>query len=38
MIASLHDEEGLITVDGFYDDVEDVSPQERDLMASAPLA
>ena len=35
MIASLHDEEGLITIDGFYDDVEDVSAQERELMASA---
>ena len=37
MIASLHDEEGRITIDGFYDDVEDVSAQERDLMASAPF-
>ena len=38
MIASLHDEEGRITIDGFYDDVEDVSAQERDLMASAPFS
>ena len=38
MIASLHDEEGLITIDGFYDDVEDVSAQERELMASAPFS
>ena len=38
MIASLHDEEGRITVDGFYDDVEDVSPEERELMASAPFS
>ena len=38
MIASLHDEEGHITIDGFYDDVEDVSAQERDLMASAPFS
>ena len=38
MISSLHDEKGRITVDGFYDDVEDVSAQERDLMASAPFS
>lgn len=38
MIASLHDEKGRITIDGFYDDVEDVSAQERDLMASAPFS
>lgn len=38
MIASLHDKEGRITIDGFYDDVEDVSAQERDLMASAPFS
>ncbi|HCE85824.1 MAG TPA: dipeptidase [Bacteroidetes bacterium] len=38
MIASLHDEEGRITIDGFYDDVEDVSTEERELMASAPFS
>ena len=37
MIASLHDEEGE-SLDGFYDDVEDVSTQERDLMASVIFA
>ena len=38
MIASLHDEEGRITIDGFYDDVKDVSTEERELMASAPFS
>jgi acetylornithine deacetylase/succinyl-diaminopimelate desuccinylase-like protein len=38
MIASLHDKEGRITVDGFYDDVEDVSAEEKDLMAGAPFS
>ena len=37
MIASLHDEEGRITVEGFYDGVEIVSDQERALMAKAPF-
>ena len=38
MIASLHDEDGRINVDGFYDDVEGVSTEERDLMANAPFS
>lgn len=37
MIASLHDENGRITVPGFYDDVMDVNPEERADMARAPF-
>ncbi len=32
MIASLIDDEGHITIDGFYDNVEELSPEERSLM------
>lgn len=38
MIASLHDEKGRITVKGFYDDVEEVSHEERALMNTAPFS
>ncbi|MEY2963169.1 MAG: hypothetical protein RL754_430 [Bacteroidota bacterium] len=38
MIASLHDENGQITVEGFYDGVEIVSDEERALMAQAPFS
>ena len=38
MIASLHDEEQRITIDGFYDDVEDVSDADRKEMAKAPFS
>lgn len=38
MIASLHDDNGRITVPGFYDDVMDVSPEERADMARAPFS
>ncbi|UKN03522.1 dipeptidase [Paracrocinitomix mangrovi] len=38
MIASLKDEHGRITIPGFYDDVEEVSQEERDLMANAPFS
>lgn len=37
MIASLIDDEGRITVKGFYDDVMEVSLQERKEMAKAPF-
>lgn len=38
MIASLQDENGKITIPGFYDDVEDVSKEERGSMAKAPFS
>ena len=37
MIASLHDENNHITVAGFYDDVEELSLEERAEMAKAPF-
>ncbi|MFT7589993.1 MAG: acetylornithine deacetylase/succinyl-diaminopimelate desuccinylase-like protein, partial [Limisphaerales bacterium] len=37
MISSLIDEEGKITVDGFYDAVLDVSDEEREAMAAVPF-
>ena len=37
MIAQLTDEDGHITVPGFYDDVEDISPAERELIAGIPF-
>jgi acetylornithine deacetylase/succinyl-diaminopimelate desuccinylase-like protein len=37
MIGSLIDEKGRITVEGFYDDVEVISPEERAEMARAPF-
>jgi acetylornithine deacetylase/succinyl-diaminopimelate desuccinylase-like protein len=36
MIASLHDENKHITIPGFYDDVIEASPAEREQMAKAP--
>ena len=36
MVAALHDKNRRITVPGFYDDVQDVSKQERKAMAKAP--
>jgi len=38
MIASLHDEENRITVENFYDDVENLSDAERAEMAKAPFS
>ena len=38
MIADMHDENGKVTIPGFYDDVDDVSKEERDLMAQAPFS
>lgn len=37
MIASCHDENNHITIPGFYDDVLEVKPEERSLMAMAPF-
>lgn len=37
MIASLTDENGKITVEGFYDKVQEVSDEERKEMAKAPF-
>lgn len=37
MIASLQDEDGKITIPGFYDDVETVSAEEREKMNRAPF-
>lgn len=38
MIASLHDENTHITIPGFYDNVEELSREERDEMAKAPFS
>ena len=38
MIASLHDENNHITIPGFYDNVEDLSSEERAEMAKAPFS
>ncbi len=37
MIASLHDQDRKITIPGFYDDVDDVSSEERRQMNLAPF-
>ncbi|MDX5435782.1 MAG: M20/M25/M40 family metallo-hydrolase, partial [Pontibacter sp.] len=37
MIASLHDENNHITIPGFYDNVEELSQEERAEMARAPF-
>jgi acetylornithine deacetylase/succinyl-diaminopimelate desuccinylase-like protein len=37
MIASLHDENNHITIPGFYDKVQELSPEERAEMAKAPF-
>ena len=38
MIASLHDEQGRITVKGFYDEVQIVSDEDRKMLAQAPFS
>jgi acetylornithine deacetylase/succinyl-diaminopimelate desuccinylase-like protein len=38
MIASLHDENGHITIPGFYDQVDELSADERAEMAKAPFS
>lgn len=37
MIASLHNDEGKITIPGFYDDVEELSKEYRDHLNKAPF-
>jgi acetylornithine deacetylase/succinyl-diaminopimelate desuccinylase-like protein len=37
LIASLHDADGRVTVDGFYDDVRELSSQERAALAALPF-
>ena len=37
LLASLHDSEGRVSVEGFYDDVKDLTPSERRAFASLPL-
>jgi len=37
MIARLIDDKGRITIEGFYDDVVELSPQDRALLARAPF-
>jgi acetylornithine deacetylase/succinyl-diaminopimelate desuccinylase-like protein len=37
MIASLHDENGRITIPGFYDQVRELDPEERAELAKAPF-
>ncbi len=37
MIASLHDENGRINIPGFYDDVQELSDDERNEMEKAPF-
>jgi acetylornithine deacetylase/succinyl-diaminopimelate desuccinylase-like protein len=37
MIASCHDENNHITIPGFYDDVVESTPEEREMMAQAPF-
>ena len=37
MIAQLHDENNRITIPGFYDEVEEMSKEEREEMAKAPF-
>lgn len=37
MIAQLHDENGKITIPGFYDDVEELSAEDRAEMAKVPF-
>ncbi|NND63180.1 MAG: dipeptidase [Flavobacteriaceae bacterium] len=38
MIASLHDENNHITIPGFYDEVEELTSEERAKMAEAPFS
>lgn len=37
MLARVIDENGRITIPHFYDDVEEVSPAERDMIAHIPF-
>jgi acetylornithine deacetylase/succinyl-diaminopimelate desuccinylase-like protein len=37
LLAGLHDEDHRITIPGFYDDVVDLTPEERDAFAQLPF-
>jgi acetylornithine deacetylase/succinyl-diaminopimelate desuccinylase-like protein len=37
LVASLHSPDGRVTVEGFYDDVEELSPEERAKIARLPF-
>ena len=37
LVAGLHDESGRVTVDGFYDEVLELTAQERDRLAALPF-
>ena len=37
LVAGLHDEDGRVTVRGFYDDVVELTPAERDEFAALPF-
>lgn len=37
LIASLHDADGRVSVEGFYDDVEPLSPEEREALGRLPF-
>jgi len=37
LVAALHDDDGRITLDGFYDDVLDLTDAERDAWAALPF-
>ncbi|MFC7327685.1 dipeptidase [Marinactinospora rubrisoli] len=37
LLAGLHDADGRIAVPGFYDDVVEITPEERDLIAKLPF-
>jgi acetylornithine deacetylase/succinyl-diaminopimelate desuccinylase-like protein len=37
LIAGLHDQDGRVTLPGFYDDVVPLSPQERELLTKLPF-
>jgi len=38
MIAGLHDADGRVLIDGFYDDVVDLTPEEREEFARLPFS
>ena len=37
LIASLHDDDGRVAIPGFYDDVVELSPEDRSQLARAPF-
>jgi acetylornithine deacetylase/succinyl-diaminopimelate desuccinylase-like protein len=37
MLASLRDENGRITIPGFYDDVRELTPSEREVLSNSPV-